>query len=388
MIDATTITYVPPFPGGASRVLSTWMSERTSVKDFGAEGDGIANDAPKFQAAVNSVPSGASISLYVPKGTYLLSADVIENGRAINWIIDRAATFVGAGTLPTAISDNYGAIAISTAAIAVKRGLPTAAVTDAGAVIVAELHSSKPFIAGQANAAIAGLVSKHTTADDAVVQGAFFESIDKAGWAGSITGAGSNNFVEGVRAHGIAGATGGSGYGMIAFGAAPAGTRWKYIVGIEGEVNNAYANMPVGPINPYNFAASFLATSRGTKTVDAAFAVNPFTTTTQQFNVGFLVAGSTSTHTGFKHTGGGSIGLDLKSAALSYSAIRIPNNSAIHFSSTAGDDVNVMYMGTDNYPVFGCINGIKLDTGSGPKVVTQSPVDSAGAGFRTLRVPN
>jgi hypothetical protein len=369
--------------GAVARTQSSKNADVVSALDFG----GATSTA--IQAAINSVASGASISLLLPAAAYNLTANVIENGRIVSWTIDRSATFSGVGSLPSIVSSNYGAIPVSSAAFVGRRGSLAAPVTDAGSPIVAQLASSKTFVAGHANAAIAGLSSKHTTADNAVTQGGFFESIDKVGWGGSIVGAGANNFVEGVRAHGITEATGGSGYGVIAFAGASPGIQWKYLVGIEGDVSNSFADMPVGTINSNNFAAAFVATSRGANMVDAAFAVNPFTTAAQKFQAGYLVAGATSTHTGFKHTGSGSMGIDLKSATLSYSAMRIPNNIPMHASNNVGTDVAFFYMHTDGIPAFGSPSGIRINLGAtGERIVQVGAADSGGAGFRMLRVAN
>jgi hypothetical protein len=51
------------------------MSSQTSVTDFGAVGDGVADDTAAFQAALNS-----GGSFVVPSGTYLVGElDVNEN---------------------------------------------------------------------------------------------------------------------------------------------------------------------------------------------------------------------------------------------------------------------------------------------------------------------
>jgi hypothetical protein len=291
----------------------------------------------------------------------------------------------------TAVSPNYGAIPISNAGLAVRRGTIEFPVEDAGSVIIAELRSSKTFVSGHANAAIAGLATKLTTGNHAVTQGAFFEAVDKVGWAGSIAGGGSNNFVEGCRTHGLVEALGGSAYGAVGFAGAVAGIQWKYLCGFEGDVSNSFSDMPVGMMNPNNFAASFIATSRGTKKVDAGYVINPFTTEDQRFQAGFLVSGATSTHTGFKHTGGGSIGIDLSSATLSYSAMRLPNNSPILARNAANTaDIMFGYVGNDDIPCYGANKGVKLNLGLGigDRVVTVGDINTAGAGFRVLKVQN
>ncbi|MDX6750268.1 glycosyl hydrolase family 28-related protein [Geminicoccaceae bacterium 1502E] len=55
-------------PGATGRRLSDKLAEQVSVKDFGAVGDGVADDAPSFQAALD-----AHGAVYVPPGTYRLA---------------------------------------------------------------------------------------------------------------------------------------------------------------------------------------------------------------------------------------------------------------------------------------------------------------------------
>lgn len=54
-----------------SRTLSNRFAERVNVKDFGAVGDGTANDQPAIQAAITAAAAGSII--YFPKGTYFLA---------------------------------------------------------------------------------------------------------------------------------------------------------------------------------------------------------------------------------------------------------------------------------------------------------------------------
>jgi len=55
-----------------------------NVKSFGARGDGIVNDAPAFQRAVNACLTNYVGSLYAPKGTYRFGSTVIvSNGLAL-----------------------------------------------------------------------------------------------------------------------------------------------------------------------------------------------------------------------------------------------------------------------------------------------------------------
>lgn len=56
-------------PGASGRTLAARLAEQVSVRDFGAVGDGIADDAPAFQAALD-----AHDSVFVPPGTYRLAS--------------------------------------------------------------------------------------------------------------------------------------------------------------------------------------------------------------------------------------------------------------------------------------------------------------------------
>jgi hypothetical protein len=59
------VSYVPPFVGSVGTNVGEKLSETVSVKDFGAVGDGVADDTAAIQAAIDS---GQAITF--PKGDY------------------------------------------------------------------------------------------------------------------------------------------------------------------------------------------------------------------------------------------------------------------------------------------------------------------------------
>ena len=63
------LTYNEGGTGAVNRVLTSRLQDYVSVKDFGAVGNGVANDTAAIQAAINAAQAGFG-KLYVPAGTY------------------------------------------------------------------------------------------------------------------------------------------------------------------------------------------------------------------------------------------------------------------------------------------------------------------------------
>lgn len=68
--DAFQISYTPPFTASVPTNVGDKLAQTVSVKDFGAVGDGVANDQSAIQAAFDS---GAK-QVYFPAGTYYLGS--------------------------------------------------------------------------------------------------------------------------------------------------------------------------------------------------------------------------------------------------------------------------------------------------------------------------
>ena len=107
--NATAITYTAGFSGAVQQTVQTKLEQYVSVKDFGAVGDGVADDAAAVQDAIDYVQTLGG-NLYFPKGVYLFGSQVT---------IDRTyapsgGNFVGERNL---IISGYGAEIRTTGAI-------------------------------------------------------------------------------------------------------------------------------------------------------------------------------------------------------------------------------------------------------------------------------
>lgn len=67
----------------------------TSVKDFGAVGDGVVNDAGAIQSALNSLKNTGGI-IYFPTGTYKMSTAVLFYSNQTLWFENNAVLMQGA----------------------------------------------------------------------------------------------------------------------------------------------------------------------------------------------------------------------------------------------------------------------------------------------------
>jgi Pectate lyase superfamily protein len=76
--DSASAAFIQSGTGAVSRVAQDKMRERVSVKDFGAVGDGVANDTAAIQAAMTAALV-AGKTLFVPAGTYLLNSQLNIN---------------------------------------------------------------------------------------------------------------------------------------------------------------------------------------------------------------------------------------------------------------------------------------------------------------------
>ena len=79
--DASAFTFTQSGTGAQQRTVQSKLRDTVSVKDFGAVGDGAADDTAAIQAAFLAVGDGGKV--YFPEGTYITSSPIkIGNGNA------------------------------------------------------------------------------------------------------------------------------------------------------------------------------------------------------------------------------------------------------------------------------------------------------------------
>lgn len=64
--------------GAVARTVQSKLRDVVSVKDFGAVGDGVADDTAEIQAAIDAVSAAGGGKLFIPAGTYSLGASALS----------------------------------------------------------------------------------------------------------------------------------------------------------------------------------------------------------------------------------------------------------------------------------------------------------------------
>ena len=76
-VDSTNVTHTPSETGGVQRNVQLALSDRLSVKDFGAKGDAVNDDTTVIQAAIDAAASAGGGNVYLPHGIYNISAKLV-----------------------------------------------------------------------------------------------------------------------------------------------------------------------------------------------------------------------------------------------------------------------------------------------------------------------
>ena len=109
------VSYTPSGTGAVATTVQTKLRESVSVKDFGAVGDGVADDSAAFVAAIAALSANGGTVL-VPEGTYYLTNTALQSTlnvpptafgtKSITWNISSGAVFNGTAKFPNMTTNN------------------------------------------------------------------------------------------------------------------------------------------------------------------------------------------------------------------------------------------------------------------------------------------
>ena len=146
-VDASQVSYDPPFIDSVATNVEAKLSECLSVYDFGAVGDGVTSDTAAFNLAI-AAALAAGVALYVPPGNYYLAtaltpftlpaaAALRGTGRTLGiygHIESSVITYAAAADLfDVSIQDNFTPFTIQ--GLRIQRALSTFASIPAGSAI-------------------------------------------------------------------------------------------------------------------------------------------------------------------------------------------------------------------------------------------------------------
>jgi parallel beta-helix repeat protein len=97
--SSTNLNFLPTGTGAQTVSVNSKLAETVSVKDFGAVGDGVANDTTAIQAALTAA---AGKTLYIPQGTYKTTATLnVSAGTCVKGDIGESKIDVQPANPPT-----------------------------------------------------------------------------------------------------------------------------------------------------------------------------------------------------------------------------------------------------------------------------------------------
>ena len=92
---AGNVAYTPAGTGAVTTDVETKLRESVSVKDFGAVGNGVADDTAAIQAAIDYAESLGGGSVILPIGTYKLTSNILIDGDHVGIVgLSRGATIL------------------------------------------------------------------------------------------------------------------------------------------------------------------------------------------------------------------------------------------------------------------------------------------------------
>ena len=99
-VPGSDVSFLQAGTGAVTRNMQDKVRESVSVKDFGAVGDGVTDDTAAIQAAINSLPASGG-SVYFPAGVYKITSTIqVGNGTNSALSTKNSVQLLGSGCAP------------------------------------------------------------------------------------------------------------------------------------------------------------------------------------------------------------------------------------------------------------------------------------------------
>lgn len=98
--NAFNVSYPPPFVGAVTTNVGDKLAQTVSVKDFGAVGDGVADDTAAIQAAIDAVGAAGGGTVFIPTGVYAISSTIQLGDGGSGNPSTYSVNFIGEGASP------------------------------------------------------------------------------------------------------------------------------------------------------------------------------------------------------------------------------------------------------------------------------------------------
>jgi hypothetical protein len=105
---SNSVGYLPAGAGAVATTVQTKLRESVSVLDFGAVGDGVADDTAAIQAAIVAVNAAGGGELLIPEGTYKVTSSITIYPNVT--IFGYAATLAWAGSAAPVLTSSTSTI--------------------------------------------------------------------------------------------------------------------------------------------------------------------------------------------------------------------------------------------------------------------------------------
>jgi hypothetical protein len=93
-VDASIVSYEPPFANSVATNVEAKLAQYVSVKDFGAVGDGVTDDAAAINAGANALQALGGGTLGFPRGDYYIASNTVTIPKYVEVKADADAVLI------------------------------------------------------------------------------------------------------------------------------------------------------------------------------------------------------------------------------------------------------------------------------------------------------